>query len=577
MPQVAWRTGLLEYVDKAQGHLNAAERSLSSDNWARGAWSGQQAQARIAQVLLAFTAHRGDHAPPPWPALERSLPEEVVQALRTRCATAAATADWHLLWSECLAAEQALHDEPSRPLETVPQAQLEAGLQRIRRYKSALQALQRAAQTALIDEFVVLRRGDWIALEGYGTVKVLDVKYLSVHLFAPARAHTDPARSMVRLGLRQFPPYSRTTPPDKPADHNPATAWLHAAAQELDRARWGVHCSDAYSPLELCKLLDKALNMAAKAWWSTHAPEDMRIDWEQGYFQHIHLLQERAPAGLAALFVQAWTERDALALLFNRVRTVNVERLEHAISLATLVQRVQQCLQAMQACLAPGVGWEEGSPWPGTGAPPTHHVVARAGAMLLLQPAAALPEQEPHLASLFDAYARPPRSYPLAPASAPQPQPAPAWARLWHTRWRWFAQHPTACMGRSLCPCCGLPGMDAPADTPPLCASACRLCGWQHDGGDWRAQRLSALYPDLSLALARKRCAFLGYAHLPTAAADQWPHPWRHPRALASQKRLLTAVDALVQQGASPCSSALDLLSALWQDWLRSSAQGTPA
>lgn len=575
--QQAWRTRLLACLDKAQGHLNAADKFLYSDRWQRGVWSGQQAQARIAQALLALAEHGNKPQPPEEPTLEPSLPPDAVRALCERLASAPHTAAWRSWTEECQAAEQALQTAPPPVIGTVPQAQLEAGIERTRRYSNALQALQQTAQKALIEHFVTLRRGDWIALQGYGCAKVLQVQYLSVHLFVPAMARTDPLRAMVRLDLRRFPPYSPAAAPACPADHSPATAWLHAAAAQLEHTRFGVHCSDTQDGAALCQQLYQALDTITKAWWSTHACADTHIQWEQHAPQHVHRLQERVPPALAALLAQAWKECNALSLLHNNVHSPMAVFWGQNISLATLVQRIAQCLQAMQAVLAPHIGWEEGALWPGTGAAPTHQVIARTGVMLLLQPIDHLPTQEPQLVNLFDAYARPARGYTHAPSASPPP--TPAWAGQWHTRWHWLAQHPSAYLGRDLCPCCGLPGVagvDSSTEVSPLCTPACCLCGWQHDGGDWRAQRPSALYPDLSLALARKRCAFLGYAHLPSTADEHAPHPWLRPQAVVSKKQLLAAFDALVQQGAAPSASTLQQLQALWQDWLHSSDQGNP-
>jgi hypothetical protein len=53
------RQALLERIEKADGHINAAERKLWHET-DRGLWSARQAKARIGEVWMWLTEQRTD-------------------------------------------------------------------------------------------------------------------------------------------------------------------------------------------------------------------------------------------------------------------------------------------------------------------------------------------------------------------------------------------------------------------------------------------------------------------------------------------------------------------------------------
>lgn len=69
---VTWRQALLHRLQKADGHINAAERKLWHET-DRALWSAHQAQARVAEVWLGLVGSYEE-----LPALERYLSKDVM-------------------------------------------------------------------------------------------------------------------------------------------------------------------------------------------------------------------------------------------------------------------------------------------------------------------------------------------------------------------------------------------------------------------------------------------------------------------------------------------------------------------
>lgn len=253
----ALREGLLQRVDKADGHINAAERKLWHET-ERGLWSARQAQARIAEVWMGLSGALSGFAP-----IERYLDKRVMRARLQAFAATDLPASMHAAYREVLAAEAAIQAEPFVDLSgsgADPQQReaLQAGLARKYRYLDALRALRRAVEACLAERFVALKPGDWIRLKdpmlsnhlllaGYTDFaataraqglpgEVIALRGLTAWVFFPgvAERRLEEAIHGYRLGSAGL---ERAAPPPPGPITAPGYYWLTAARRRFARSR----------------------------------------------------------------------------------------------------------------------------------------------------------------------------------------------------------------------------------------------------------------------------------------------------------------------------------------------------
>lgn len=255
---------LKERLSKADGHLNAADRRLWNET-ERALWSAHQAVARLAEVWF-----RLDGSLDPLPPVEKYLPREVMAQQVQSFAQACETGDLAAVWSEVVAAEDAILAEPflSPPEET--QETLKAGLARKHRYTDALRALKRAVEERVGARYVTLRPGDWFRLHDGQIGRLIALRGLHAHFLLPRLAEDSPTQAIrcYTLGYARLQQVAR--PDDMPLG-SPAYHLLRDAAFRR-RAVQRTLAAERFSITDLCSALHNALDATAKAWWGVFDP-----------------------------------------------------------------------------------------------------------------------------------------------------------------------------------------------------------------------------------------------------------------------------------------------------------------
>lgn len=529
-------TELTERLQKAQGHINSAERRLWKET-PRGLWSGQQAMARAAEIWLR---HQGrlDGLPPAERYLTRERLRERLDALER----AAPGTPLEVRVAEIHAAEAAILAEPFGSLPDIARPALEAGLARQYRYLNALRGLVQEVEESLAARYVSLRIGDWARVPGAGLGQLLDRQGLLAWFFVPSFALNAIDRSIrgYSLAFRTLQPLSlgSKSPLGPPAYH-----WLLVAnrrwqkAERMARNGW-LTISDFY--LDLCSLLDAC----AKAWLVAVAPLPRQVAWSQVYAQrHVPLLADKAPSAVAEPLIEALQRSEALHL--RAISSPGQAPAAWQDEISSILPLVHRGFSAIEDSLQAAVDLAEGE-WVEIVGEGPGRIVQRDKQRLVVD----LGRLGVLVMKLFETT--------IQRVTTPVEPGAPHGDE--HHRWLWYACHPEACGDRGICPCCGLPGIEAGEPG----AGPCLLCGWTHDGDDYDPSRSSSdTSPDLTLDLGRRRLKEVGYADDPPGRAAAWSAPVVQAR----RQRLVRALDELTLQ-ASDGPDQLEALDGLWLDYL---------
>jgi hypothetical protein len=524
---------LLERLAKAEGHINGVERRLWEQT-ERAIWSGRQAMARAAESWLRL--HDALDALPP---LTRSLPADTLQQRLDELDRAAPGTALAAPLAQIAAAETAIRAEPFPPSDPgIDRDALTEGLARQHRYLDALRLLLRAVEDAIADRYLTLRPGDWAWLPGGHLGRMTTRPGLSGWFLVPAVAMNSPFEAM-KGWLLTHPAINNVDPgPNRPIG-SPSYYYLVDAhrhwrkAGRLLRRDWSTLSS-------VLAAHDHALDAAARAWrieqdpgahfWSTPYPTDT-----------LRGFADRAPPMIAEPLLQALriseTLRNHTISSFRRPPTD--WRVRALDMLDVLRSGFAMLADALKSDVDLAVGDWVQSP----GLRPAR-LAHRDGERLVID----LSGHGIEVVGLFEC--------PLQ--RVPRATQAPATEGRWHRRWLWFASHQGACGGRTICVCCGLPGIEA--DTADK--ASCLLCGWRHDGGSLDPQRPNFRCEGLTLAFGRFRIEALGHAVI------QQDRPGRalgtsDPCVLAGRHRLVVALDAMVDGWVPPGSSG-DRLDTLW-------------
>ena len=521
-------------LDKAEGHINAAERKLWYET-DRGFWSGDQAKARLAEAWLWL---RGEPVQPL--PLERYLKKDVLQQRLQVWSRAEVTEPIATVLAELAMAEQAIRAEPfplnlSTPLSDGQRQALYAGIDRQNQYKKALYELQLAVEDIVAERYVNLRPGEWVRLPDRAIGRTLTRRGLRVWIVVPTATIES---LLVRYCLR-CTRIEHIERPQAPPISAPGYYWLVRAHDRLCETRRFIENVDLLGVANVSKALLETLDAAAKAWWSTFVP-DKGVYWRDPNQCNIRELQGKAPLSIADPLNDCLRRQEAFSLAMPKQLT------GWEAEISTILHQFEQALAALEALIAPEIDLDAGDwvavlPEGGQG-----RIVQRQGAKLVIDRG----QQGILEATLFHPFV--------------QRIPAPVDAAIfvsqqpWHRRWLWFACHPEARDSRQVCPCCGLPGIREDSQ------ECCRLCGWRHDGGDFDPKRLSAVHDNLTLALGRRRFEALGYAAFPERDAD-WL-AWRDPLVLVRKRRLIAALDALVNDDTAEDQGRLARIETLWAE-----------
>lgn len=542
---------------KALGHINATERKLSHDT-GRGLWSARQAKARLAETWLWL--EDGTEFPP----LDRYLAREVVPVRLEAFESAPMSDAVKAAWTEVGAAEQAVLETgfPSlkSPMTNPKRDALDAGLARQhRRYLSALRDLVRSVEDVVAERFVDLRPGHWVRVRGGPAGRVLGLEGLTVRLFAlDADSEGSEGEDLgnfvfldvfgdwedrIRRHTLLYAEVARVQPPEHPPITEPSYYWMLSAHTRLRNISHLVRNADWLVLADVDRMLDKVLDSAAKAWWSSFAPESRNVVWSSHSGQNVEGLESRAPPAVGAPLNHCLRKLRTLAE--KRTGALPREPANWRSEMEEMLPLAETALIALEPILESRIDVAVGD-WVlsnhGGG-----DIVARNGTKLIVD----IGHHGLREVELFREFLQ--RIHPSDVTRRYDALPR------WHTRWRWFVLNPQARGDRNVCPCCGLPGVEA-AGRP------CRLCGWIHDGGDFNPYRLNRVHHDLTLDLARARFDALGYAAIIRGSPAE-EAAWRDRRILIRRRRLVDALDGLVDGAPGENEQPLTKVEALWADY----------
>lgn len=522
-------------LEKADGHINAAGRKLWYET-ERGFWSGDQAKARLAEAWLWL---RGEPVQPL--PLERYLKKDVFEQRLQVWSRPEIPEPIAAALAELATAEQAIRAEPfpvilSTPLSDGQRKLLYAGIDRQNHYKKALYELQLAVEDVVAERYVNLRPGDWVRLPDRAIGRVLTIRGLIAWIVAPKAT----VESLLRRYSLRIARIERIERPQSPPISAPGYYWLVQAHDRLCETRRFIENVDLLGVANISRTLLETLDAAAKAWWITFAPVNDIVTWSNASGRQILELPGRAPPFIADTLNDCRRRQEAFSLAMPKQLT------GWEAEISAILHQFEQALAALEALIAPEIDLDEGdwvAVFPNAG---RGRIVQRQGGKLVIDRG----RQGILEASMFHPFV--------------QRIPAPVDAAIlvsqpWHRRWLWFACHPQARGNRQICPCCGLPGIRNDG------GKYCRLCGWRHDGGDFDPGRLSATHDDLTLALGRRRFGALGYAALPNVEAG-WP-TWLDPLVLVRKRRLIAALDALVNDDTAEDPERLTRIETLWTEY----------
>jgi len=398
---LALRQGLLERLDKADGHINAADHKLWHET-ERGLWSARQAQARVAEVWLGLAGELAE-----LPPLERYLQKDVVRERMKAFATVAKSAPLEAAWQEVTAAEAAVLAEPfpmlSSPLPDPQREALHAGLARQNRYIKALRALVGVVETAFAGRFVALRPGDWLRLEdralgnhmlleGFAhqanLVKergvmgeMLALRGLTAWLFIPAFAEHG-LEEAIRGYHLAYARLARVEPPPTGPITAPGYYWLARARQRLREARHLLQKSDRAGFAKVRDALFDGLDAAAKAWWATFAPGEAPLSWRHLSREAIYALNEQAPPGIAAPLAKAMRSIERLSGWRGGQRVADSDP-GGSLQLAVILEVAEKALAALEELVEPEIDLAAGD-WVRLSSGRAARIAERDGVRLML-------------------------------------------------------------------------------------------------------------------------------------------------------------------------------------------------
>lgn len=287
----------LQRLEKAGGHINAIDRYLWTDK-ERGMWSGNQAKARIIEVLrMLRDAPDPRSEDDPFPEVGRYLSRESMSTLlpefdvllpSAQVAQELAEAERDVLGKDFL-------QYGSQRLTQDEHQELTAGIARSKRYRDALHASLKVAETAVTQRFLRLKPGDWLRLGRAEHVYVLDIQGLTVHVFNPRNAGYDCRVAIARYDLIKC--MARPADP-LPGFLGPEYYAYSQCRRELEQLRRLLR-EDATSQERRDQMI-RILVALARTWWLIHEPGHLELVADHPTLSLAKDLECRAAPAIAA-------------------------------------------------------------------------------------------------------------------------------------------------------------------------------------------------------------------------------------------------------------------------------------
>jgi hypothetical protein len=299
------RQALLERIEKADGHINAAERMLWHET-DRGLWSARQAKARIGEVWMWLTEQRTDALPD----VERYLDRETTDERLAGFADARKSERLEAAWAVIDCAEHAIIDDPFPELTRAPRTDAErtgliSGISREDRYIAALRACLTVVEDAFAERFAAVQQGTWLRLHDGALGRVVSRRGLRIDVFMPERAWSDP-REAHRAYVLRLARIEVLSEPSIATIGIPAYYWL-CQAYAARRAVWSLLKDDNGQDVKaVVDALGAATDAAAKVWLSQCFPDHAGIYWVGALRQNIEALGDAAPRGFSRSLRRVW-------------------------------------------------------------------------------------------------------------------------------------------------------------------------------------------------------------------------------------------------------------------------------
>lgn len=299
------RQALLERIEKADGHINAAERKLWHET-DRGLWSARQAQARIGEVWLWLNHYRTDALPD----VERYLDRETTDERLAGFADAEKSERLAAAWAGIDHAEHAIIDDPFPELTRAPGTDAErtallSGISRKDRYIAALRACLAVVEDAFAERFVAVRQGTWLRLHDGALGRVVSRRGLRIDVFMPERAWSDP-REAHRAYVLRLARIEVLSEPSIATIGIPAYYWLCHAHAAHRAVRSLLKDDNGQDVKAVAYALGAATDAAAKVWLSQFLPDHAGIYWSGALRQNIEALGDGAPRGFSRSLRRVW-------------------------------------------------------------------------------------------------------------------------------------------------------------------------------------------------------------------------------------------------------------------------------
>lgn len=299
------REALLDRLEKADGHINAAERKLWHET-DRGLWSARQAQARIGEAWLWLNHYRADALPDVERYLDRTTTDERLAGF----ANADKSDRLEAAWADIERAERAILDESFPALTRTPltdseRAALHSGISRQDRYVAALRTCLGVVEDAFAERFVAVQLGCWLRLHDGALGRVVSRRGLRIDVLMPEKAWPDPKQAHRAYVLR----LARIQVLSEPSTETigiPAYYWLCHAYVAHRVVRSLLKDDDQRDAKAVAEALGAATDAAAKVWLSQFLPEHPKIYWGGVLRQNIEALKDVAPRGLSQPLQQVW-------------------------------------------------------------------------------------------------------------------------------------------------------------------------------------------------------------------------------------------------------------------------------
>lgn len=494
-------TFLLVRLNRAEGHINAADRKLWCET-SRALWSGRQALARLAECWLWLSGVLVALEP-----VENYLSSAV---LAERLLLLAEADKPDELVARLDALSLALAEIEATPFDVSAHSDREtlyAGLGRQSSYVRALRGVMTWVEDALFDRYLNIALGSWLRNRTEFGVLVAR-KGLFGLVFVPRGRRYQMALVSLAGDLVQVVDRPSGAPLGCAGYYWMVTTWgLYHEARKMGSADWCL-------PDELLRKISHVLYEAARSWWVTFSTDLFNQSWEP-VSDHFYSVQPRWVGELPEVLHIPWQAVNEALSACDGAAVSRRPASDWREQAQAIMVQLEAMLCWLEQQIAPMVDVFVGD-WvavPGRG---VGVVVQRLAQHVVVD----LGRQGVVRCRVFrDWFERVEAPITFELSAFPEQ----------HRRWLWFAMHDEACLGRACCACCGYAGVTAEW-------GGCGLCGWSVDAA-------GSLLDD-----GRLRFDALGYAEVPSHVSPEWMMAWVDPRVVAWRAALLDVMAGLMRE-----------------------------